>query len=488
MKVITTVGISILTQNYQGQFPNSKDALLSDWANERIQPEIERFRNQDNQSNQLFPKTDQEVCAEIHTLYEIAKEKPTETLQVYLLATDTVTAVLACELIIAWLNFKKEDGDETAKRIQIAAAVNTGELDKMRQQRSIYQSAYPDAFILPIPDLQVNDPRQFQTTGFSNLLTAINAIAGKDNPLLNISGGYKATIPILTIMGQIYGYPLRYTHQDNKEGQIIGLEKLPVAFDYSIFEDNYLAFELLNPDRALYNLPTPEVFKDNLAEQADFESINNSGLIIEIETGSENTKRISLSALGKLLFAAYHNNIRSNDIDIGNLVGKVMELKVFQFFANKLPDKTILEKPIGISPQGDAYDADVWVENDQFILSIEVKPEKIKILRGADSIRYKCEQGAFKASVTYANERQRAIKCIVAMYHHRQPNRFQEAAFKELKQMNIPSCNHLAWLWVKPPENYKHNVNWKISEDKIKQYDFDTGQWKKFDLKTLTSF
>ncbi|HRI29195.1 MAG TPA: hypothetical protein PK715_14150, partial [Chitinophagales bacterium] len=265
MKVITTVGISILTQNYQGQFPNSKDALLSDWDNERIQPEIERFRNQDNQSNQLFPKTDQEVCAEIHTLYEIAKEKPAETLQVYLLATDTVTAVIACELIIAWLNFKKEDGDETAKRIQIAAAVNTGELGTIWQQRSIYQSAYPDAFILPIPDLQVKDPQKFQTTGFSNLLTAINAIAGTDKPLLNISGGYKATIPILTIMGQIYDYPLRYTHQDNKEGQIIGLEKLPVAFDYSIFEDNYLAFELLKPEKALYNLPTPEVFKDNLA-------------------------------------------------------------------------------------------------------------------------------------------------------------------------------------------------------------------------------
>lgn len=305
MKVITTVGISILTQNYQGQFPNSKDALLSDWANERIQPEIERFRNQDNQSNQLFPKTDQEVCAEIHTLYEIAKQKPAETLQVYLLATDTVTAVLACELIIAWLNFKKEDGDETAKRIQIAAAVNTGELDKMRQQRSIYQSAYPDAFILPIPDLQVNDPRQFQTTGFSNLLTAINAIAGKDNPLLNISGGYKATIPILTIMGQIYGYPLRYTHQDNKEGQIIGLEKLPVAFDAEQIER---IFPLLDED------VLPNIDSALLDEAANF------GLLMP-----DRKKR---SPLGTLFFN-YVNNFAPQGKPA---LGVFVEYKLLEYF------------------------------------------------------------------------------------------------------------------------------------------------------------
>ncbi|HRI28720.1 MAG TPA: hypothetical protein PK715_11735, partial [Chitinophagales bacterium] len=73
-----------------------------------------------------------------------------------------------------------------------------------------------------------------------------------------------------------------------------------------------------------------------------------------------------------------------------------------------------------------------------------------------------------------------------AMYHHRQPNRFQEAAFKELKQINISACSHLVWLWVQPPDNYKHNVNWQITPDRVKQFDFETIQWNDFTWERLT--
>lgn len=487
MKVITTIGISILTQNFAAStYSNSANELLDQWNNNRVQEEIDHFREENTLSNRIFNKNAQEVCAEIHTLYEIAKENPNQTLEVYLLTTDTVTAAIAAELIIAWLNFKKNDDDKTAQRIQIANAdffKTNAELKQMREQRSIYQSAYPDAFILPIPDLQVKNPGAFHANGFSNLLTAIKAIAGADKPILNISGGYKAVIPTLTIMGQLYGYPLRYTHQDNKEGQLIGIEKLPIAFDYSIFEDNYVAFELIKPDKLPHNLPTHEEFKSNLVEEADFDLIDKSGLIMEIMTEPTQTKRIGLSALGKLLFNTYHDEMRDNELDIGNLIGKVMELKVFQFFRDKFPNHNVLlEKAIGQAPDGQAYDADVWVENDELVLAIEVKPEGVKILRTGDNIQTKCEQGAFNASVEYATNTKKQLKCIVAMYHHRQPNRFQEAAFQQLKQMNIPACAHLVWLWVKPPENYKHNVNWKITNDRVKQYDFNQNNWTPFDI------
>ncbi|OWY21393.1 hypothetical protein C7N43_06830 [Sphingobacteriales bacterium UPWRP_1] len=409
MKVITTVGISILTQNYQGQFANSKDALLSDWDNERVQGEIDKFRNEDNQTNQLFPKTAQEVCAEIHTLYEIAKQNPTETLQVYLLATDTVTSVIACELMIAWLNFNKEDGDETSQRIQIAAAVSTGELGVMRQQRSIYQSAYPDAFILPIPDLQVKNPNAFQTTGFSNLLTAINAIAGTDKPILNISGGYKATIPILTIMGQIYGYPLRYTHEDSKEGQIIGLEKLPVAFDAEQIER---IFPLLDED------VLPNIDPALLNEAANF------GLLMP-----DRKKR---SPLGTLFFN-YVNNFAPQGKPA---LGVFVEYKLLEYFAFFWKDRKSY-KVVRSVPIIDQNEEEKLKGNEIDLLLEPIENASIY-------------EAIIDGNLTSGIKPSGYIACEVKPF-----SSFSNSTkFKKIREQFPKTCNYISSEWDKPKEFY----------------------------------
>ena len=58
------------------------------------------------------------------------------------------------------------------------------------------------------------------------------------NILLNITGGYKATIPYLTLMGQIYNLPIYYTFEETPghQSELIRIPQAPIAIDWGLFE------------------------------------------------------------------------------------------------------------------------------------------------------------------------------------------------------------------------------------------------------------
>lgn len=315
-----------------------------------------------------------------------------------------------------------------------------------------------------------------------NLLEVLNKVCTKE-AILNITGGYKGIIPIVTIWAQIKKVPLKYLFRESEldsEIQPLTLENLPVNFDYSLFEDNYIAFESIKPSKQYHNLPSIDDFKASLSDFTHFKILHNSFIIQEVDS------RIRLTSLGVMLYKQHENSLKEDGFSMSNLVGKVMEIKVYEYFRNQHPgNEVVLGKEIGKSPAGDPYDLDIFVQFEQSIWAIEVKPEGAMVLVSdgmlekdkKKTIEYKFKTGAFKSAIDQFNNK--SIKLCLFMYHHQRPNKYQVENVTKLMQLDdIPGKEYFHWIWINPPENYKGNVNWSIKHTQMKRFDFSNNQWE----------
>ncbi|WP_242826028.1 putative CRISPR-associated protein [Desulfurispora thermophila] len=148
-----------------------------------------------------------EASAEITSLWKI-KQETGQDIAASLIATDTILSRLAAEII-----------------------------EKVLQgQFKVFFEPVLDV----IPGLQVKDRKKFEKTGLVELLERIEKIifsrAGGDYGQvgLNITGGYKAVIPYLTILGQVKGIPLYYIFERTDE--LIKLPQAPLSINWSMFE------------------------------------------------------------------------------------------------------------------------------------------------------------------------------------------------------------------------------------------------------------
>ncbi|SFJ85543.1 putative CRISPR-associated protein [Thermoflavimicrobium dichotomicum] len=88
--------------------------------------------------------------------------------------------------------------------------------------------------------LQVADAKKFQEEGIRSLVLAVRRICEQyrkpGHPIvLNITGGYKAVVPYLTLLGLIEGIPVKYVYEEYGH-DLIELPALPLDFDYSVLE------------------------------------------------------------------------------------------------------------------------------------------------------------------------------------------------------------------------------------------------------------
>jgi hypothetical protein len=160
-----------------------------------------------------------------------------EDLNVYLLASETLVSRLAAEILTeALLGYANQAGNSVAIHFEPRTDVIIG--------------------------LQVRNQDSFQRDGLKHLIDRIHTlIAGNvRDVLLNVTGGYKAVIPYLSILGQIEKIPLRYIFEDSNA--LIKIPRLPINFDFSFIEDHYIAFEWFRKDPK--NWPSPEDFKGDL--------------------------------------------------------------------------------------------------------------------------------------------------------------------------------------------------------------------------------
>ncbi|MEP9412272.1 MAG: putative CRISPR-associated protein [Candidatus Brocadia sp.] len=202
--IITTVGTSLFTnclkrgQDIQNHYENIKNKTSADYNKcrgriDKIKPVIMNFLKNNNN----------DASAEIKSILKL-KDELHDEIKIILLASDSIPSILAAEILS---DYKFDN-----------LCVN---FDKDKDT---------------INGLQVNNRKLFEEDGMPNLIKRIeDACDGYyENVVINITGGFKATIPYLTIMGQVNNIPLYYIFEETEE--LIKIPQSPIDISWGIFE------------------------------------------------------------------------------------------------------------------------------------------------------------------------------------------------------------------------------------------------------------
>lgn len=245
-KVITPVGLSLLENFLKEQNSSTiidyindiEDKSKKDWEYEKdkineIRKSIEKWikRKRERELREII-----NISGELKSLFKL-KEELKEELKVYLLSSDTILSNLVGEIIKDLLSTKIEEL-------------------KMEVEHKYIQ------------DLQVKDREKFNK-GMSNLITCIYDIANEDwnNIIINITGGYKATIPYLTILGQLSGCPVYYIFE--KTDALMKIPNIPLStewFDWEKLKSHIEWLDRLNSgiieENEYYKLKSSDFYKE----------------------------------------------------------------------------------------------------------------------------------------------------------------------------------------------------------------------------------
>lgn len=177
------------------------------------------------------------LSAEITSIREITAKFSGQTLCIHLVASDTVLSVAAAVFIKEWFN--QEKVRKAYPEIEeVHFEIPKFPFKEQGNERHVAK------------DLNVEDDNDFQK-GFIHLFEILDGInqeiweknrdtknSKRHSMILNITGGYKAIAPVLTMYGQLYKIPVKYIYDENKltNAQLITLGSLPFNFDWDVVE------------------------------------------------------------------------------------------------------------------------------------------------------------------------------------------------------------------------------------------------------------
>lgn len=218
--VITPVGTSLFTNGgrvnttISDTFEDIKDLQASEWDNYEI-----HIATLETESIEFIDDVGVIASAELQST-KIIQEKLNTEITVHLLASDTIASRLAAEILKNQIN-------------------NSGLIPNVTAVFNADPSASREIDV--ISDLQVTDSTDFSRDGMPRLFRRINNIkdsaGGSQNLAINITGGYSATIPYLTIFGQLENVPLYYNFEDTEE--LIEIPKAPLAINWDLIKRHF---------------------------------------------------------------------------------------------------------------------------------------------------------------------------------------------------------------------------------------------------------
>lgn len=217
--LIVTVGISILENgnfSYNSRIRRKLERCADQWQQETVQ--LEKLRKD---VKKHLDRSDRTVSAETESIIKIYQNIGQIDLQVYLLATDTIASYFCCEMIEYFFSTRTN-----------------------KYSNIVFVPVNPENCV--VEGLQVEDQELFIQKGVQNLVEKVSGILvikkkskdirlSPENVILNISGGYKALIPIISLLGQLERISVQYLYKDNN--QIIEIPELPIDFDWSLVEE-----------------------------------------------------------------------------------------------------------------------------------------------------------------------------------------------------------------------------------------------------------
>jgi len=211
-KIITMVGTSLFENflkekegdtNYE--YFKEKQRRFNDLDHEKSK--AERLKSAVKSWLEEFSEEEKlNASAEIKSLYKL-KEELKDEFEIFLLSSDTILSYLAGEII-----------KEVIEELEIG-----------------------NVHLEVVKGLQIWDREEFKK-GMSELIDKIYQISGGfwENIVINITGGFKATIPFLTILAQLNGCPVYYIFEDTDA--LIKIPNIPFSkelIDWKEFDRFY---------------------------------------------------------------------------------------------------------------------------------------------------------------------------------------------------------------------------------------------------------
>lgn len=264
IKIITTVGASLFCRednSYRNVIKRSVGNIEKELANkyDRCSRDINHIKTK------IRGKIEDDSSAEIQSTDLIIKRLGKhESYEIYLLATYTVISRLASEILKEYLQNKYRE---------------------MNLKVNIFFNEENDV----IADLHIFDSSDFKRGIVQFVKRFSNICQGYyKNVVLNITAGFKALIPFMTIMGQINQVSIYYAFEDTD--RLIEIPRAPLSYNTEVFErfeEDFLSLE-----------------GGEIGKKSDFghEFIDECNSCIEIEDNL-----VLLNPLGEILWNRYRS-------------------------------------------------------------------------------------------------------------------------------------------------------------------------------------
>jgi len=273
------------------------------------------------------------ASAEISSIIEIHNKHKKAKLKVYLLASDTVLSVLSAKLVKEWFDNSKYENIDVIFNDNVKNP-NADYIENLRT------------------DLK-DENALFE--GFNNLIKKVVELSKDKNEdtIINITGGYKGFIPILTIIAQLEGLKLNYIYEDSD--RLIEIGNLPIDFDWAFIEaiGVYLRKDAIN-----------ELFLKNDKESIILQKLLTDYSLVYKTDANSNTH--SLSVIGSML----HDYIfdRSKSQISNTVLGSYIELKYYHLFNENYLNLPFSKPELSFEPK--VY---YQYRNNEIIISKEAK-------------------------------------------------------------------------------------------------------------------
>lgn len=267
-QVITTVGLSLFT-NYLKQNDDIKDKYddlnqpnmaVSKWVENN--KDIESIRK----TVQEWAKGKSDVSAEIKSLIKLSNNYKQEGLNIYFVATDTILSKLAAEIIQSTLK-EQYPNWVIQEKIEVieGLAVHSNDL------KSIH-------------------------SGYQELIKYLNSVTF-EGVIYNISGGYKALIPIMTLIASVKKVNLCYIYEDSNK--LIEIPPFPFEYDVSICGPFKELFETLEENTSI-SITDFESYETDISSDIQKSSILKSLILKEAD-------QVTFSEIGFIIWEEWKN-------------------------------------------------------------------------------------------------------------------------------------------------------------------------------------
>jgi len=325
MTIITTVGTSLFTNygnNLGKEFENIEYWKNIERYEKRLKPTLDKLK-------EFIDKKKYKSCAELTTIKKL-KEKY-ENIEVYLIATDTIRSYLASKAIKYYLE---------------------NEEIKINFEKS-------EQHIIKYLNVFIND-RDIIKKGSKNLIKVLIDNTSGYGEIFNISGGYKAIIPIMTQIASYKKINLAYIYEDSD--YLLEIPPFPFEIDKNIINNLKEIFEKIDKETAIQKNEFKQLIKKLPLEKSN---------LIEYLFEDIDEKNITTSTIGDILLEDYLTQkdielveCKEKDFNIDN--GRHHDKEKVRKFGEKLLKNEYVCKILG-SAEYEPH------KND---LVIEIEPQK----------------------------------------------------------------------------------------------------------------